>query len=129
MRRTVPLLLALLTLALSPSLARAADASPTPTSGPTSTDVVVLKAEGAIDRPLWSYLNQRLDQAEADGSIVVLQTDTSGTLGEDGVALGNRLVAMRVPVLVWVGPAPAKAAGAVLLLMYASSLAFVWLAS
>ena len=125
MRRTVPLLLALLTLALSPSLARAADVSPTPTSGPTSTDVVVLKVEGAIDRPLWSYLNQRLDQAEADGSIVVLQTDTSGTLGEDGVALGNRLVAMRVPVLVWVGPAPAKAAGAGLLLMYASSLAGV----
>ena len=51
--------------------------------------------------------------------------NTSGTLGEDGVALGNRLVAMRVPVLVWVGPAPAKAAGAGLLLMYASSLAGV----
>ena len=32
---------------------------------------------------------------------------------------------MRVPVLVWVGPAPAKAAGAGLLLMYASSAAGV----
>lgn len=128
MRRAVPLLGLLVSLALWPSAARAADASPSAVpspSGPVTTKVVVLKVEGAIDRPLWSYLSQKLDEAEAEGAIVVLQVNTSGTLGEDAVALGDRLVAMKVPVLAWVGPAPAKAAGAGLLLMYASSLAGV----
>jgi hypothetical protein len=40
-------------------------------------DVVVLKVEGAIDRPLLDYLDDRLTSAEADGAIVVLQLDTS----------------------------------------------------
>jgi membrane-bound serine protease (ClpP class) len=131
MRRTIPFVGLFVALALWPSAARAADASgtpspaPSPSAVPASTGVVVLKVEGAIDRPLYGYLEQRLDQAEASGSIVVLQLNTSGTLGQDGVALGDRLVGMKVPVLAWVGPAPAKAAGAGLLLMYASSLAGV----
>jgi membrane-bound serine protease (ClpP class) len=55
----------------------------------------------------------------------VLQLDTSGTLGQDGVALAQRVVDLDVPVLAWVGPTPATAAGAGMLLMYASSLAGV----
>ena len=55
--------------------------------------------------------------------IVVLQLDTSGTLDQDGVALAQRVADLDVPVLAWVGPTPAKASGAGLLLMYASSLA------
>jgi membrane-bound serine protease (ClpP class) len=46
-------------------------------------------------------------------------------LNQDGVALADRVAGMRVPVLAWVGPVPAKASGAGLLLMYASSLAGV----
>jgi membrane-bound serine protease (ClpP class) len=86
---------------------------------------VVLRVEGAIDRPLLGYLDDRLTQAERDGAIVVLQLDTSGTLGQDGVALAQRVVDLDVPVLAWVGPTPATAAGAGMLLMYASSLAGV----
>ncbi len=124
MRRAFPFLVLLASLVLSPLAARAAD--PSPALDPaTSTKIVVLRVEGAIDRPLASYLNERLDQAEADGAIVVLQMDTSGTLDGNAVALGDRIVSMRVPVLVWVGPAPAKAAGAGLLAMYASSAAGV----
>ena len=119
MRRLAPLLGLLAIVAIGPIPARAADA-PVPT-----TRVVVLKVEGAIDRPLLSYLNERLDAAEQADAIVVLQIDTSGTLDQDGVALGQRVADLRVPVLAWVGPAPAKAAGAGLLLMYASSLAAV----
>lgn len=126
MRRALPFLVVLGSLALAPYVARAADPSPSPGVAPgATTKVVVLRVEGAIDRPLATYLGERLDQAEADGAVVVLQTDTSGTLGQDGVALADRIVSMRVPVLVWVGPAPAKAAGAGLLLMYASSAAGV----
>jgi membrane-bound serine protease (ClpP class) len=95
--------------------ARAAD--PTP--------VVVLRVEGAIDRPLIGYLDDRLAQAERDGAVVVLQLDTSGTLDQDGVALAQRVADLDVPVLAWVGPTPATAAGAGLLLMYASSVAGV----
>ncbi len=90
-----------------------------------ATPVVVLRVEGAIDRPLLSYLDDRLAQAERDGAIVVLQLDTSGTLGQDGVALAQRVVDLDVPVLAWVGPTPATAAGTGMLLLYASSLAGV----
>ena len=89
------------------------------------TPVVVLGVEGAIDRPLLSYLDDRLAQAERDGAVVVLQLDTSGTLDQDGVALADRVAELDVPVLAWVGPTPAKASGAGMLLMYASSLAAV----
>jgi membrane-bound serine protease (ClpP class) len=89
------------------------------------TPVVVLRIEGAIDRPVVGYLDDRLTQAERDGAIVVLQLDTSGTLDQDGVALAQRIVTLDVPVLAWVGPTPAKASGAGMLLMYASSLAGV----
>jgi len=125
MRRLLPSCL-LIAAILWPTLARAGTpgASPSPASTPP-TKVVVLKVQGAIDRPLLSFLNAGLDDAESEGAVVVLELDTSGTLNQDGVALGNRLVAMRVPVLAFVGPAPAKAAGAGLLLMYASSLAGV----
>jgi len=94
-------------------------------SGAEPTPVVVLRIEGAIDRPVVGYLDDRLTQAERDGAIVVLQLDTSGTLDQDGVALAQRIATMEVPVLAWVGPTPAKAAGAGMLLMYASSLAGV----
>ena len=89
------------------------------------TPVAVLRVEGAIDRPLLAYLEERLSQAERAGAIVVLQLDTSGTLDQDGVALAQRVIDLDVPVLAWVGPTPATAAGAGLLLMYASSLAGV----
>jgi len=90
---------------------------------PTKIDVI--QVEGAIDRPLLGFLNERLSIAERDGAIVVLQIDSAGTLDEDAVALADRIATMSVPVVAWVGPAPAKAAGAGLLLMYASSLAAV----
>ena len=115
MRRLSFLLAALAVLSLWPRPASAAS--------PTSVDVI--KVEGAIDRPLLGYLNERLNAAERDGAVVVLQLDTAGTLNEDGVALARRVAGMRVPVIAWVGPAPARASGAGLLLLYASSLAAV----
>jgi membrane-bound serine protease (ClpP class) len=98
---------------------------PRPAVAATPTVVEVIKVEGAIDRPLLGYLNDRLDAAEAEGAVVVLQIDSAGTLDEDGVALAQRVVELSVPVIAWVGSAPARASGAGLLLMYASSLAGV----
>jgi membrane-bound serine protease (ClpP class) len=87
--------------------------------------VEVIDVEGAIDRPLLAYVNDRLDAAERSGAIVVLQLDTSGSLHQDGVVLAERVAHLSVPVITWTGPAPATAGGAGLLLVYASSLAAV----
>jgi membrane-bound serine protease (ClpP class) len=95
------------------------------TAQPTASSVVVLKVEGAIDEPLLHYLQDRLRSAEANGDIVMLQIDTSGTIDQDGVALGQQIADLEVPVVAWVGPAPARASGAGLLLMYAASLTAV----
>jgi len=98
---------------------------PHPAAATSTMRVDVIDVQGPIDRPLLGYLNERLDAAEQEGAVVVLQLDTAGTLDEDGVALADRVARMRVPVIAWVGPAPARASGAGLLLMYASSLAAV----
>jgi membrane-bound serine protease (ClpP class) len=115
MRRLCLFLAALSLLALWPSESLAA----------SPTRIEVIKVEGAIDRPLLGYLNDRLDAAEEQGALVVLQIDTAGTLDEDGVAFAQRVADLDVPVIAWVGPAPARASGVGLLLLYASSLAGV----
>ncbi len=91
----------------------------------TTPPIDVIKVEGAIDGPLLGFLNDRLDAAVASGSVVVLQLDTSGTLDQNAVELADRVAALPVPVLTWIGPVPARASGAGLLLMYASSVAGV----
>lgn len=118
MRRAVPLVFLLFALFAFGQWQSAAGAA-------SSARVDVIKVEGAIDRPLLSYVNAQLDDAERTGAVVVLQLDTAGTLNENGVELAHHVFDLRVPVVVWVGPAPARASGAGLLLMYASSLAAV----
>ena len=87
--------------------------------------VRVIEVQGPIDRPLLAYLEERLAAAERAGAIVVLQLNTPGMLGQNGLALAERVARLEVPVLTWVGPVPAKASGGGLLLMLASSLAGV----
>ncbi len=113
--RSVSVIAAILTIGIGGSAAAA----------PETTNVHVIEVEGPIDRPLRGYLEERLADAERAGAIVVLQLDTPGALGQDGVALAERVATLDVPVLTWVGPVPAKASGAGLLLMLASSLAAV----
>jgi membrane-bound serine protease (ClpP class) len=90
-----------------------------------ATEVRVIEVDGPIDRPLRAYLEERLADAERAGAVVVLQLNTPGALGQDGIALAERVARLEVPVLTWVGPVPAKASGAGFLLMLASSLAGV----
>ena len=119
MRRTAFVMLTLLAAALPmTALAQSPGAADMP-------KVLVVKVDGSIDRTVASYLRESLDAAEADGSTVIVQLDTAGTLDQDAVALAQRIHDATVPVIVWVGPSPAKAAGAGLLFMYASSEAVV----
>jgi membrane-bound serine protease (ClpP class) len=96
-----------------------------PSGAATVTPIHVIEVEGPIDRPLIGWLEERLDGAEEAGAVVVLQLDTPGTMGQDGPALADRVARMEVPVIAWVGPAPARASGAGLLLMLAASVAGV----
>lgn len=116
----LPSLLATTILALGLASPMAGDAGAEPV-----TQVHVIEVDGPIDRPLRAYLEQRLTEAERAGAIVVLALDTPGALGQDGIVLADRVAHLQVPVLAWVGPAPARASGAGLLLMLASSLAAV----
>src|SRR5919106_3161096 len=84
--------------------------------------VVVAEVDGSIDRTVAEYLGDVIAEAETNGSTLVLQLDSAGTLDEDAVGLAERIHEASVPVIVWVGPAPAKARGAALLFMYAASL-------
>jgi membrane-bound serine protease (ClpP class) len=97
-------------------------AGATGATAPPSTPVRVIEVQGPIDRPLLAFLEDRLDEAERAGAVVVLQLDTPGMLGQNGLALAERVSELEVPVLSWVGPVPAKASGGGLLLMLASSL-------
>lgn len=90
---------------------------------PTTSKVLVVKVDGSIDRTVADYLTDSLAESERTGAAVVIQLDSAGTLDQPAVDLAERLFRSRVPVIVWVGPAPAKAQGAALLFMYASSLA------
>jgi len=87
--------------------------------------VLVAKVDGSIDRTLASYLVDSIEDAEREGATLVLQLDSAGTLDQDAVALAERIHDASVPVIVWAGPAPAKAAGAGLLFLYAASLGAV----
>jgi membrane-bound serine protease (ClpP class) len=92
---------------------------------PTTSKVLIVKVDGSIDRTVGDYLTDSLAEGERTGAAVVIQLDSAGTLDQPAVDLAERLFRSRVPVIVWVGPAPAKAQGAALLFMYASSLAAV----
>jgi len=116
MRRAAPFLLLIGLLAVPPGPAVAQSGDPS---------VVVAKIEGSIDSTLASFLLDVVEDAEAEGSAIVLQLDSAGTLDLDAVALAERLHEATVPVIVWVGPSPAKAQGAGLLFLYAASLGAV----
>jgi membrane-bound serine protease (ClpP class) len=116
MRRLAPLLLLIALVGGAFGVAAAQPAEPS---------VAVVKVDGSIDRTVFGYLVDALADAESEGSTVVLQLDSAGTLDRDAVALAERVHAATVPVIVWVGPSPAKAQGAGLLLVYAASLGAV----
>ena len=116
MRRAAPFLLVIALATAAGGDAAAESDDPT---------VIVAKVEGSIDRTLVAFVDDVLEDAEADGATIVLQLDSAGTLDQDAVALAERVHEATVPVIVWVGPSPAKAQGAGLLLMYAASLGAV----
>lgn len=75
--------------------------------------VEIVEISGLLDRTLADYLSDALSGAAERGSeVVVVQLDTPGGLGVDGLELAEQIATSEVPVVVWVGPAGARAAGA-----------------
>jgi membrane-bound serine protease (ClpP class) len=98
---------------------------PAAASAQERATVEVVKVDGAIDRPMADYLIGSLYQAERDGSAVVIQLDSPGTLGVDAAALAARIRRSSVPVVTWVGPPGSRAAGGSALIAAAASASFV----
>lgn len=78
-------------------------------SGPT---VDIVEAEGVIDGPMSRFLIDAVDRANAtDSEVVVLSLNSPGGLGAHYNDVVDRVTASEVPVVVWVGPPGARAAG------------------
>jgi membrane-bound serine protease (ClpP class) len=96
-----------------------AKTAPSPVSSPQASPSVrqskpvvdVIKVNGVMDKPMSDYILGSLADAEAAGSTVVIQLNSPGSLGIDGSEIVQAIRDSEVPVIVWVGPAPAQAAG------------------
>ena len=78
-----------------------------------SSRIDVLHAEGVINPVLVDYLERGIEQAEDDNAIVcIIQMDTPGGLDTSMRDIVKDIVNARVPVVVYVSPAGARAASA-----------------
>jgi membrane-bound serine protease (ClpP class) len=78
-----------------------------------SSRIDVLHAEGVINPVLVDYIERGIEQAEEDNAIVcIIQMDTPGGLDTSMRDIVKDIVNARVPVVVYVSPAGARAASA-----------------
>lgn len=116
--RLLPLLTLLFLLSGLVFPAFAAEGDPAP--GPV---VEILQVRGPLDPPVVAAVRRLVEQAEARGSeAVVLQLHSPGGVDVDAHEVVGPIRGARVPVVVWVGPGAATAAGAAVFLVAASHL-------
>ncbi|MBA7620695.1 hypothetical protein ES703_28049 [subsurface metagenome] len=78
-----------------------------------SSRIDVLHAEGVINPVLVDYIERGIEQAEDDNAVVcIIQMDTPGGLDTSMRDIVKDIVNARVPVVVYVSPAGARAASA-----------------
>lgn len=82
----------------------------------------VVKVQGVIDPSLASYVRGSIRAAERSGATVVLQIDSRGSYDVHAQELGMFIRSATVPVVAWVGPTGARAAGGAVFLVYSSGL-------
>jgi len=113
-------LFALFAFVVGLALLPRADAQP-------STPVVdVVKVEGVVDSSVAAYVRETLHAAERAGATLILQIDSSfGSYRGEAVRLGAEIRNASVPVVAWVGPSGARAAGGALFIVYSSGLVAV----
>lgn len=92
--------------------------------GAAGERVDVLVVRGAITPTVAGYLERGIDRAERDASTaVVIQLDTPGGLDDSTRKIMQRIIASRVPVVVYVYPSGGRAASAGLFITQASHVA------
>ncbi len=105
MRRLIPILTILIGLLLATSIVVRAQAA--------SPRIDVLTVKGTINPVLIDYIGRGIEQAEDNGaSAVIIQMDTPGGLDLAMRDIIQEIVNARVPVVVYVSPAGARAASA-----------------
>jgi membrane-bound serine protease (ClpP class) len=81
--------------------------------GQESTPVVVLPTRGVVDQVMANYLREGIERAAVGGApAVVIQLDTPGGSLDATREIVKSMLDAPLPVLVWVGPAGARAASA-----------------
>lgn len=80
--------------------------------------------EGSINPVTAGYVDRAIGRAEAEGAAgLILRLDTPGGLMDSMREITGRILNAEVPVIVWVGPAGARAASAGVFVTYASHVA------
>lgn len=75
--------------------------------------VTVVEVDGLLDRATAAFLTDTLADAQAEAhEVVVVAMDSPGALRVSGDELATQIAGSAVPVVVWVGPPGAVAAGA-----------------
>jgi membrane-bound serine protease (ClpP class) len=88
--------------------------------------IVVLRATGVVDSVMAGYLAEGIAGAERDGAAaVVIELDTPGGSLDATQRIVSSLLEARVPTIVWVAPAGARAASAGTFITLAANLAFM----
>jgi len=98
-------------------------AAPMPASAQGSY-VAVVPLQGIINPVMASYVERAIGQAEETGAAaVVIEIDTPGGLDTSMRAIIQRIMASKVPIIVYVAPAGARAGSAGVYITYASHIA------
>jgi len=125
--RVAGLLLAVLALFAALLPARASRATTTAQADEprlARTQAPLLSVHGVIDPPTARYLERELRRAEAEGApLVVVEVDTPGGLDASMRQMVQALLGARVPVVVYVSPAGARAASAGMFVTIAAGVA------
>jgi membrane-bound serine protease (ClpP class) len=93
----------------------------------TSRVVDVIQIKGLIDPPVAGYLKERIAAAQDSETLeaVIVEMDSDGGLVSSIPSTVQRMIESRVPIVVWVAPRGAVAAGPGGLLVAAGDLAYM----
>jgi len=112
-RRFSPLILLRTVLLLAGTLALLASTVVGQDTEVERRHVIVLPTNGVVDQVMSEYLRSGIDRAVRDGAAaVVIELDTPGGSLEATREIVQSELSAEVPVMVWVGPAGARAASA-----------------
>src|SRR4051812_36548094 len=90
----------------------------------TAGSIMDVRARGIVNPTLAQYLSRTIDQAEQDGApALVIEMDTPGGLDSSMRQIIQRILASRVPVVVYVSPPGSRAGSAGVYITYAAHVA------